>query len=121
LPEHGKLQVPETHHSGFDVSLIDLAPRASGELAAVRSLEIAELHNGNRRVWIAVPDPGLTDNALHDGGASARPPATLVEGEVAAADSSLFRSAYRAAYQPQASNPKCKQRKAKSQGTATGS
>ncbi|MBN1454175.1 MAG: hypothetical protein JW963_24370 [Anaerolineales bacterium] len=41
------------------VLFFDLTPRVSGESPAVRSLEIAELDQGHRGIWIAFKMPGL--------------------------------------------------------------
>jgi hypothetical protein len=57
--------VAEAYDTGLDILFIDLAPRASGKLPAVGSLEIAELNDRDRRVGDAFEVAGLLDHALH--------------------------------------------------------
>lgn len=63
----GKMHVPKTHLSGCNVLLFDLATRASGKLAAERSLEIAEFDQGDGSVRVAPEMAHTGQDGVHQG------------------------------------------------------
>lgn len=50
LPQEGKMHIPETYDSCFDILLIKLTTRVSGKTPAEWSLEVAKFDHHNRRV-----------------------------------------------------------------------
>lgn len=59
------MQVAEANGSIFDIYLIDLAPRASGESPTERSLKVTELDDGDRSVRVSLEMARLIDDTLH--------------------------------------------------------
>ena len=66
-PQESEMDVPQTDNTGLNVGFVDLAPRASGESPAERSLEVTKLDNGDRGIWISLEMPGLRDHGFHQG------------------------------------------------------
>lgn len=64
-PQEGEMPVTETDLPIGDITFIDLATRASGKTAAVRSLEVAELEHHHRGVRIAFKVAGAFDQVDH--------------------------------------------------------
>lgn len=63
--QEGKVLVTEAYTTALDIFFVDLAPRASGKSPAIRSLEVAELDHGNRRVGIALEMASLAYHKRH--------------------------------------------------------
>ena len=62
------MHVAKTNQSILNVRFIDLAPRASGESPAERSLEVAELDDGDGRIGVSPKVTSLSRHGVHQRG-----------------------------------------------------
>ena len=65
LPEEGDVPVAEAYFAFFYVVIFDLATRASGKPATVRSLEVAEFDQRHRRLGVSLEMLHLAHDEVH--------------------------------------------------------
>ncbi len=59
------MQVAKTNYSRLHVRFFNLAPRASGKSPTKRSLKVAELDNGDRRIGLTSEMARLFNHTVH--------------------------------------------------------
>ena len=68
LSEDNEVNITKLDNTGINIFFLDLAPRASGKFAAVRSLEIAEHDQFHWRIRVAFELTGLLEHHIDQRG-----------------------------------------------------